>query len=341
MIVDHNPKLTSAEYANLWNTYIADSLSICVLKHFLVTNHTPELTSVIEYAISISESHLQEITNIFNEEQIPIPNGFNEKDDLNIHAPKLWSDSFYFRYLEYMAKAGLGIYALSKALATRKDVRILSKRWLDQTSQLFDMVSDITLEKGIYVRPPYMTYESNVEYIENSPFLGNYLIGKRALLASEIAHLGRNIEVNNVGKTLLLGFSQVTETKKIQNYFLKGFEIAKKHVDIFLDLLKENDSSYPSTWDGEMTASTVAPFSERLMLFHTTMLGAVGITNYGTALSTSMRKDIATNFLRLILETAELAEDGMTILIKQGWLEKPPQSIDRKKLRKDESKSDQ
>ncbi|RXJ04047.1 DUF3231 family protein [Anaerobacillus alkaliphilus] len=332
MNVNHNPKLTSAEYATLWNTYIADSLAISVLKHFLATNETPEITTILEYSISISETHLKEVTKIFNEEQIPLPIGFGEQD-LNSNAAKLWSDTFYLRYIEYMAKAGLGVYALSMALATRKDIRSFYQSCLEQTTQLFNMFTDTALEKGVYVRTPFMTYNESSEFIEDTSFLGNYFEGKRALLAMEISHLGRNIEVNNVGKTLLLGFSQVTKSPKIQHYFLNGLAISKKHVQVFLELLQENDSSYPSTWDGEITNSIEAPFSERLMLFHTTMLGSVGMTNYGAALSTSMRKDIGTAFMRLLLETAELADDGAKLLIKHGWLEKPPQSINRQELR--------
>jgi hypothetical protein len=333
MTVSHNAKLTSSEQATLWNTYIADTLSLCVLKYFLATNHTPETEPILEYGISISEEHLQEISSIFSSENIPIPHGFNEKD-VDLNAPKLWSDTYYLRYLEYMGRTGLSTYSLAKSIATRKDLRVLFKKWIDQTDQLFDMVTDLSLEKGIYVRSPYTAYQTKVSYVEDERFLGGLVGEKRPLLNVEIAHLGTNIEINNVGKTLLLGFSQVTHSKELREYFKKGYKIATKHVTVFLDLLKKNNTSYPSSWDGEVTASTNSPFSDKLLLFHTNMIGAVGLADYGTALSASLRKDLGINYSRLLAENAKYGNEGAKLLIKNGWMEKPPSSIDREKLQK-------
>ncbi|MFC7063391.1 DUF3231 family protein [Halobacillus seohaensis] len=332
MNVSHNAKLTSSEQATLWNTYISDTLSICVLKHFLATNQTPETNPILEYALSISKDHLKEITSIFNNEKIPIPNGFNEQD-VDLNAQKLWSDTFYLRYLEYMGRTGLSTYALAKAISTRKDLRTLFKKFLDQTDKLFDMVSDLSLEKGVYVRPPYTSYPTKVSYVEDDSFLGGFFGEKRPLLNVEIAHLGTNIEVNNVGKTLLLGFSQVAQSQKLRDYFKKGYDISANQVTIFLETLKKDDTSYPSTWDGEITESTTAPFSDKLLLFHTNMIGAVGIADYGTALSASIRKDLGVNYSKLLLETAQYINEGAKLLIKNGWMEKPPSSLDREELK--------
>lgn len=37
---------------------------------------------------------------------------------------------------------------------------------------------------------------------------------------------------------------------------------------------------------------------------------------------------------RLMAEIGKFAEDGLTILIDNGWLEKPPQAADRKNIAK-------
>lgn len=333
MKISHNANLTSSEQANLWNTYIADTLSLCILKHFLATNHTPEIGTILKYGISISEDHIQEITTIFSSENIPIPHGFNEKD-VDLNAPKLWSDTYYLRYLEYMGRTGLSTYSLAKSIATRKDIRVLFKKWIDQTDQLFDMVTDLSLEKGVYIRPPYTAYPTEVSYVDDERFLGGFVGEKRPLLNVEIAHLGTNIEVNNVGKTLLLGFSQVAQSKKLREYFKKGYDIGVKHASVFLDLLKKNNTSYPSSWDGEVTTSTRSPFSDKLLLFHTNMIGAVGLADYGTALSASLRKDLGLSYSRLIAETAQYGNEGAKLLINNGWMEKPPSTIDRKKLQR-------
>ncbi|WP_078379742.1 DUF3231 family protein [Sutcliffiella halmapala] len=332
MSVEHNPGLTSSELATLWNTYLADSLAICVLKHFLATNETMDFKTIIEFAISISKSHMEDITSLFESENIPIPHGFND-NDVNLHAPKLWSDTSYIRYLQHMGRTGLSTYGLAKAISSRKDIRALYKKYYSQTEELYDMVSDTQLEKGVYIRSPYISYPTSIEYVKDNSFLGSLFGQKRPLLAVEIAHLGTNIEVNNVGKTLFLGFSQVAQSQKLRDFFRKGYEIGKKQVDTFLDVLRENDTAYPSTWDGTLTESTETPFSDKLMLFHANMLGAIGIADYGTALSASIRKDLSVHYLRLMSEIASYTEDGATLLIKNGWFEKPPISIDRKQLR--------
>jgi hypothetical protein len=332
MTVSHNPKLTSAELANIWNTYIADTLALCVLKHFKATNNTPEIIPLLDFALSVSEEHIKDVTQIFKTENIPVPNGFGE-GDIDLEAPKLWSDIFYLRYLEYMGRTGMSTYALAKAIASRKDIRTLFKKYFDQADHLFEMVTDLSLEKGVYVRPPYISYPTEVSYVDELNFLGGLFGEKRPLLAVEIAHLGTNIEVSNVGKTLLLGFSQTAKSKKLRNYFKNGYEIATKHSEVFLKTLKANDTSYPSTWDGEISESTVSPFSDKLLLFHTNMIGAVGMADYGTAISASMRKDLGIDYSRQILELAQFINEGAKLLISNGWMEKPPSTLDREALK--------
>ncbi|WP_417899641.1 DUF3231 family protein [Bacillus haimaensis] len=334
MEIKHNPKLTSAELATLWNTYVADSLAICVLQHFYKTNETEEFQSIFEFALSISEEHIQDISTLFNKENIPIPHGFDESD-VNLNASKLWSDTSYIRYLQHMGRTGLSTYGLAKAISSRQDIRALYKKYYRQTEELYDMVSDSQLAKGVYVRSPFITYPTEVEYVKDTSFLGSIIGQKRTLLAVEIAHLGTNIEVTNVGKTLFLGFSQVAQSRKLRDYFRKGYEIGKKQVDTFLDILRENDTAYPSTWDGTLTTTTDAPFSDKLMLFHANMLGAIGIADYGTAVSASLRKDLGVHYLRLLSEIADYTEEGAKMLINNGWFEQPPTSVDRKQLRKE------
>lgn len=334
MEVLHKTKLTSSEIAILWNTYMMDTMSICILKHFLATVEDIDIKPIIELTIRIANDHIKDIKEIFQTEKIPIPNGFGE-NEVNLSAPRLYSDTMYLRYLEHMGRTGLGTYALSKAISSRKDIREIIKKWYKQTEEMFDMVVDTSQEKGLYVRNPYMAYPTKVEYVDDDKFLGG-IIGlgnKRPLLAVEIAHLGTNIEVGNVGKTIILGFSQVTQCKELRDYFKRGYEIGKKHVEVFLNILKENDTSYPSTWDSTIAETTSAPFSDRIMLFQTGAMNAIAISDYGTGISQSLRKDLGIDYARLIAEMVQYSLEGSKLLIKKGWMEKPPQTIDREKLK--------
>lgn len=331
-LMKHNPKITSAEISMLWSTYIGDTMSICVLKHFLNTCEDLDVIPIIELALSYSNDHVTQISDLFRQEGIPLPKGFGEQD-VNLQAKKLFSDVTYMRYLNHMARSGLNSYSLAKSVSARKDVRSLFKLFLDQSETLFDRSAELMQEKGVYIRAPYIAYPEKVEYVTDKKFLGGLVGHRRPLLGVEIAHLGINIEVANVAKTLLLGFSQVAQSKKISDYFKDGYNLGKKVVEDLMIKLKEDDNSYPSTWDSTITGSTEAPFSDKLMLFHTNAQSAIGIGDFGLAIAASFRKDLTVNYEGFILKVGAYAEEGAKLLIEYGWFEKPPQTIDRESLR--------
>jgi hypothetical protein len=74
--MDHNPKLTSSELANLWSTYMADSVNICVMSYFLSAVDDKDIEAILQHSKQLSEGHLNSITTIFNQENIPIPEAF-------------------------------------------------------------------------------------------------------------------------------------------------------------------------------------------------------------------------------------------------------------------------
>jgi hypothetical protein len=329
---DHCPKITSAEISMLWSTYIGDTMAICILRHFLQTCEDHTIVPIIEFALKSAHEHIIKISELFIKEGIPLPTGFGDQD-VNLQAKKLFSDVTYLRYLHHMGRTGLNSYSLAKSVSAREDVRQLFKQFYDQTETLYDRNVKLMQEKGVFIRAPYISYPDKVEYITDKKFLGGLIGHRRPLLGVEIAHVGINIEVANVGKTMLLGFSQVAQSKKISDYFKDGYELGKKMVEDFMIKLKEDDNSYPSTWDSTISNSTEAPFSDKLMLFHTNAQSAIGIGDFGLAIAASLRKDLALTYEGYLLRVAAYAEEGAKILIDHGWLEKPPQSIDRESLR--------
>ncbi|MFT9599803.1 DUF3231 family protein [Mesobacillus sp.] len=331
-MVEHKPKITSAEISMLWSTYIGDTMSICLLKHFLHTCEDEDIKPIIQLALDYSTDHVAQISDLFSKEGIPLPKGFGEQD-VNLQARKLFSDVTYQRYLHHMGRTGLNSYSLAKSISARKDVRNLFKRFLNQAETLYDQNTELMQEKGVFIRSPYISYPDKVEFVTDRKFLGGLIGHRRPLLGVEIAHLGVNIEVANVAKTFLLGFSQVAQSKKISDYFKSGYDIGKKMVEDFMIKLKEDDNSYPSTWDSTITNSTDAPFSDKLMLFHTNAQSAIGIGDFGLAIAASLRKDLTVKYEEFILKVGAYAEEGAKILIEHGWFEKPPQSIDRELLR--------
>jgi hypothetical protein len=152
------------------------------------------------------------------------------------------------------------------------------------------------------------------------------------LVSLEVANLHDNIQRNALGASLLMGFSQVASSKRVGQYMVRGKEIAQKHVEIFGPILREGDLPVPMTWDMEVADSTVPPFSDKLMMFTTTQLIAIGMGYYGTSMATTVRRDLQTHYSRLISEIGLYAEDGANIMIDNGWMEKPPSAPDRNAL---------
>ena len=105
-------KLTSAEIAILWRTYLSETLSICVLKYFLATVKDNDIKPIYEFALQTSQRHVQTITEIFNKEGYPIPKGFTD-EDVNLAAPPLYSDSFTLFNIRYLSRLGLIYYGIA------------------------------------------------------------------------------------------------------------------------------------------------------------------------------------------------------------------------------------
>ncbi|MEX2105186.1 MAG: DUF3231 family protein [Bacilli bacterium] len=189
------------------------------------------------------------------------------------------------------------------------------------------------LSKGIFIRSPFVPEATKVEYVQHQNYLAGWFGHRRPLSVIEISNIYFNLIQNQLGRTLIMGFSQVAQSQQVRDYFVRGRDIAHKHVQIFHSLLAEEFLPMASSWSTIPMDSTVAPFSDKLMMAHTVFLNAAGIGYYGGSLATSPRRDLSADYV-LIAEIGQYAEDGANIMIKNGWLEQPPSAPDRDKLAK-------
>jgi hypothetical protein len=328
---DHNIRLTSAEVSCLWAFYMTESISKCILSHFLNNVEDTQIQPVLEYAFSLTEKHLGTITDIFNHEDFPIPYAFT-KDDVNINAPRLYSDTFYLYYLKNLGRMQVAANGLAVSMSVRSDVFDFFNESLASTVELLDRARQVLLTKGLFVRPPYITVPKEIDFVEKQKFFAGFFGEKRPLLAIEITHLFSNSMNNIIGKALIMGFSQVAQSQEVRDYFLRGKELAAKQVEVFSSILRKEDIPSPMTWDDSVMASKDSPFSDKLMMYHVTSLTASGIANYGIAVSTNLRSDLGGHYARLTAEILQYAEDGANILINNQWMEQPPRAENRKEL---------
>ena len=75
-----NIRLTSTEITNLLTQYEQETMSICIDKYVLATVQDPEVRSLFEFAMGLSEKHVKKIKEFLKKENFPVPNGFTEKD---------------------------------------------------------------------------------------------------------------------------------------------------------------------------------------------------------------------------------------------------------------------
>ncbi|PWK05389.1 DUF3231 family protein [Tumebacillus permanentifrigoris] len=330
-MTEHNIRLTSAEIGHLWSLYISDTMSVCTLGYFLKKLEDAEILPVLEYALHLSKQHLETVTEIFTHESFPIPIGFTDAD-VDLDAPRLFSDTFILNYLKNMSRIGLAANALALSMCARSDVRDFYVEALASTSELYTRSAKVQLSKGLYIRPPYISIPKQVSFIEHESFMSGLLGKKRPLTALEVASLWVNSETNTLGRSVATGFSQVAKSKNVRQYMVRARDISAKHVEVFHDLLNEEMLPAPQTWDSDVLDSTHAPFSDKLMMYHIAVLSQAGFGNYGIAASGAMRRDLGPMYARLIAEVATFADDGMELMIENRWVEEPPQAENRNAL---------
>jgi spore coat protein CotF len=328
---EQNIQLTSAEFFNLWNTYMNDSLATCMLTNFREKVQDSQTSPIIEFALELSKKHIQRISEIYQQENHPIPQGFS-KEDYKLNGPSLFGDSFYLHYMKQMGRVGIGAYGLALTISARSDIRKFYEECIREATELDNKVTEILLSKGLYIRAPYISIPSKVEFVQKQSFLGHFFGEKRPLLAGEITNLYANIQTNALGKSLVTAFSQAAQSKQVREFMVRGRNLAGKHIEVLGGFLNESELKVPMTWNDTVTNSTAPAFSDKLMMFHIGAVAAIGIADYGAALSISMRKDISVTYTRLLAEIAQYAEDGANIMIENGWMEKPPQADDRDAL---------
>ena len=330
----YQEELTVAEVSTLWTSYQNDTMMICGLRHFLTHVTDEEIRSILEQYLAISKEHQKKITDIFNAENYPIPLGFTEQD-VNLDAPRLFSDRIYLDLMLNVANFSMAIYGLASSQVERDDIIQFYTEAVDETQRMYKITKDTAKAKSLYIRYPQIPKPKQIDFVTDNSFLTGFFGEKRPLLGVEITALVLSIRRNALGQALVAGFAQVAQSKEVRKYFERGRDIATKQLEVFTSILNEEYiSDGARILTSEVTNSTTAPFSDKLMMFLVTTLIASGMGQYGTSMSVSPRHDLGVHYARLMAEIGKYANKGANILIDNEWMEQPPIAADRKKLAK-------
>ncbi|MDL4843213.1 DUF3231 family protein [Aquibacillus rhizosphaerae] len=325
--------LTAPEIGSLWTQYMFDTMSICFIKYALEHIEDEDIREIYQIALVLSENHVEKIKEFFEGENQPIPQGFTEQD-VNIHAPRLFQDSFYLYYMYIMTLQGLTGYSLSVSTSVREDFRNYYIKGYTETMQLFDKTIDTMLTKGTYTRPPVLTPPTSIDFVKQQSFLTGWFDERRPLTAMEIGDITFNMNKMHLHVALKVGFSQVVKSDKVRKFINRGTKMSNKHIELFEDIFREETLNSPMSMQSFVTDATEAPFSDKWMMYQVQLSTQVAIAFYGSSLSVSSRRDLAAMYITLTGELGKYAEDGANLMIENGWLEQPPLAPDRRHLTK-------
>jgi rubrerythrin len=320
--------LVPSEISNLWNTYLSNTMTVWVTRYLLANIQDEEIYNMLKNAEMFSVKQEEKSKKFLEEAGYPLPDGFDEQD-VDVKCQPLYSDNFILYTKFVLAQQGCIFYSMFLATSINSDIRQFYEYCWTNSKNIYNQCADIMVKKGLHHPKLHVPKPERVDKVDNQSFLAGWFTDRRPLNVQEISQLEFCFKATEHNKEFLKSFAQTSQSKELRNHFQRGAEISQKHLEIFQNILSENDLPHLPTWESEITDSTVAPFSDRLMLYKMTLLTGLISTNYGTALSTMMRRDLGLHFIRLRTELLKYGEDTLNLMIKHEYLDQLPMAKEK------------
>ena len=90
-------------------------------------------------------------------------------------------------------------------------------------------------------------------------------------------------------------------------------------------MLLDDNISPTITSIGNATTSKDSPFSDKLMMYFNYLLINLTLGANAFAFSFTLRSDIKLKSALFAKDVADYGGEGIKLMVKKGWLEKPPQ----------------
>lgn len=120
------------------------------------------------------------------------------------------------------------------------------------------------------------------------------------------------------------GFAQCAKDEDVQKYFTKGKVLSQEFKKEIEGILLKDNIQPPASSGGTVTSSTIAPFSERLMMFCNFLLGSFSLGGQGFSATFLWRNDLTTKIGVQGKDILEYTREGLVLMMDKGWLEEPP-----------------
>ncbi|WP_243300351.1 DUF3231 family protein [Bacillus litorisediminis] len=138
---------------NLWTPYMNNTLATCMNKYALRIIEDSDIQKIYEKSLELSTNNTRRITEIFSQVSFPIPHGFTD-DDVDLDAPRLFSDEFLLFYLHEMTIYGLTAYSLGITTTHNPDVHQFFVNAYNGALELYETTLDTMKSSGLMERTP-------------------------------------------------------------------------------------------------------------------------------------------------------------------------------------------
>ena len=335
MTTEAKIQLTSTDLGTLWMAYQSTCSTLIIFKVLMDKTINKKAQNILTTYIADVQIVKDKILNLYNNEKVAIPIGFDEKHIVKEDAP-LFDDIFNIMFLRQIMKINFGHSALFAAMSYMNEVKEIIRLNYDIADKYYTLTTNFLSEKGVLSKPPYVSMPKKVELVEDKNYMSgfNLFSEKRALNTVEVGYITEAIQSNIVGMQMMTAFAQAGKEVEVKKHFIEGKELSKKIITDLSDLLLQSDIQPPSTWAGKATNSTIPPFTDKLMMFITSLLSSAGIGYTAMGTSFSMRSDLHLKFAAIAKGIFDFSVAGGKIMIKHRWMEEPPQMEDRNQLTK-------
>jgi len=323
--MSEKPKITSSEVGTLWATYREKTFILRVLEHLIPNADNEKAKQIMTDLHQNLSTYVEKIKTLFENEGAAIPIGFSSQD-VNINAPKLFENGFDILFLRTIKEVSMALYTLNMGKSYREDVVNIYKDLTTITQSCYNECTQYLLERAILTRPPFVPMPIAGEYINDLHYLNgfNLMGGTRQMNTIEFSSIFHAIETNKIGMIIMSAFSQVAQDTEVQQYFHKGMEISKKIVEEFSKILLEDDISPTLSSGGNATNSKNSPFSDKLMLYCNFLFCNLSIGGNAFGFAFHLRNDLKMKALLSAKDVVDYADEGTKLMVKKGWMEKPP-----------------
>lgn len=320
------PSITSSEIGTLWITYQQKTMVLRMLEYFIEKADDNEAKQIMTELYSEINPCIDQIINIFQKEGAVIPVGFTEKD-VHKDAPKLFDNGFDIMFLRMIKEISMAMHTLNITMSYREDIILLYRELTMMTQRYYESCTKYLLKKGLMTRPPYVSMPKTVEFINDTNYLSGFnpFTEKRPLNTVEMANIYHGIESNITGMQMILGFAQCAHENEVRKFFTNGGELSKRIIKEMTEVILQNDIQVPATAGGNVTNSTVAPFSDKIMMYCVSLFCSFSLGGNSLGTAFSLRNDLPAKLASFMIDIFDYAHTGAKIMIRNGWMEEPPQ----------------